>query len=86
MFNIDKYLKKISKNLYTEEENKNKIIEIVKNITGINLELSDIEIKNYNIFIKTNHIGKSQLFLNKKALLEEIKYSIDKNIKEIKWS
>jgi hypothetical protein len=73
MFNIEQYLKRFSKNLSSVEDNKSKVIEIINKYSKIKTTFSDIEIKNYIVFVKTNAVGKNQLFLNKTKILEEIK-------------
>lgn len=72
MFNIEQYLKRFSKNISSIEDNKSKVIEIIKKYTKINVDFSDIEIRNYVVFIKTNAVGKNQLFVNKSKILEEV--------------
>ncbi len=72
MFNIEQYLKRFSKNLYSIEDNKLKILEIVRNYTKLNIDISDLEVKNYIVFIKTSAVGKNQLFLNKAKIISEI--------------
>ncbi len=72
MFNIEQYLKRFSRNLFSIEENKVKILEIVRNYTKLNLNISDLELKNYIVFVRTNAVGKNQIFLNKTKILEEI--------------
>ena len=72
MFNIEQYLKRFSKNLKSLEGDKIKILEVVKKHTKIEINISNLEIKNYVVFIKTNAVGKNQIFLNKNKILEEI--------------
>lgn len=78
MFNIEQYLKRFSKNLNSLEGDKIKILEVVKKYTKIEINISNLEIKNYVVFIKTNAVGKNQIFLNKNKILEEI---MSENIK-----
>ncbi len=84
MFNIEQYLKKFSKNIQTLEGNKEKITLIINKYTKLNVESSCVEIKDYKIIVDTNSIGKSQLFLNKNKIIEEIKSTLDQTVIDIK--
>jgi hypothetical protein len=84
MFNIDKYLKRFSRNLNSLEFEKDKILEILKKHTNITLDKNDIEIKNYKIVVNTNMVGKNQIFIKKRSILDEINSNIETKVVDIK--
>ena len=45
MFNIDKFLKKISKDVSDNELYKKNILEIIKNQSGLDIDINCLEIK-----------------------------------------
>ncbi len=84
MFNISKYLEKLSKNVNSGEEDLIKIVEILKNTINIEVLPKDIEIKDYIIFVKINNSVLNKIFINKNKILEEISKSISQKIVDIK--
>ncbi len=84
MFNIEQYLKKFSKGIDSIKINKDNIILIINKHTNLNLKSTDLEIRDYKIFVNTSAVGKSQLFLNKNKILEEINSLIEIKIVDIK--
>lgn len=84
MFNIDKYLQKFSKGVASIEFNKGKIIEIINKYTKLSIQSSQVEIKDYKIFVNTTSVGKNQLFIMKSKILNEINSSIPVKIVDIK--
>ena len=83
MFNIDQYLKRFSKKINSLDFDKEKIVEVVNNITKINIKKEEIEIKDYKIYIKTTTVGKNQLFIYKKQILDKIKSSTNSQFIDI---
>lgn len=53
-------------------KDKEEIIKIIKNLININLEISNLDIKNSKLNIKCSPIIKTEIFLNKQKLLSEI--------------
>ena len=75
MLNISKYLEKFVKKLNSENDNQERIIEIIKTKTGLSIQTGDIEIKGNIIKTKTTPAVKNKLFIYKEELLEEINLS-----------
>ena len=72
MFNIEKYLEKFSKSLRSADVDKKKIIEIVKNQTGLDFFVGDIETKNGVIFLKSSPAVKNKIFIYKQKILDDL--------------
>ena len=69
---IDRYLK--NKNITPPDETIRKaFVEIVKKRLKIILEFKDITIRNFVVYIKTSPTIKSEIFMNKRGVLEELK-------------
>lgn len=75
MLNISKYLEKFVKKLNSENDNQERIIEIIKTKTSLSIQTGDIEIKGNIIKTKTTPAVKNKLFIYKEELLEEINLS-----------
>lgn len=84
MFNIDRYLKRFTKNLDSLEFEKENILEILKKHTNLTLNKTDIEIKDYKILVNTSMAGKNQIFIKKNLILDEIKSSVGVKVIDIK--
>lgn len=84
MFNIEQYLKRFSKGIASIELNKTKIIEIINKHTNISVDSSKVEIKDYKVIVDTSAVGKNQIFLNKRKILDDIKVITGINIIDIK--
>lgn len=80
MFNINKYLEKLSKNISSTENQKKRILEIIEKDTNLNFNIEDIEIKNYIIYIKTSLAIKNKIFIYKNKIIEDVT-SVLPNIK-----
>lgn len=83
MFNIEQYLKRFSKKINSLDFDKEKIVEIINNLTKLSVNKNDIEIKDFKVYIKTTSIGKNQLFIYKKQILDKIKSSTNTNFIDI---
>ncbi len=81
---ISKYLKKFSKNIEDNEGNKSKIIEIIKQNTGVEVFKENIEIKNNVLYVKISPAGRNTIFINKRSILEGIKAYTQLAILDIK--
>jgi len=75
MLDIKKYLEKFSKNLKNFEFQKEKILEIIKKETNIEIPKEKIEIKNNTVYLDGNPGLKNLIFLHKSKILEEIEKS-----------
>jgi len=73
MFNIEQYLKRFTLHISGGVVQKEKVIEIVKDIVGIELEKEQVEIKDGVLTLKIRPIIKSELVLKKEALMEKLK-------------
>ena len=76
MLNISNYLKKFSKNLFSSDEQKKKISEIIKTYTQVDVLPEEIEIKNYNIYLKKTPAVMNKVFIYKNKILEEVSSQI----------
>jgi hypothetical protein len=72
MFNIKDYLQKFSINIQSSENNKTQIIDIIEKQIQIKFSQKEIEIKNYNIYIKASPGILNKVFINKNKILNEI--------------
>jgi hypothetical protein len=72
MFNISKYLEKVSKNLTNDENIKSEIIKIIKKNINIDINPKDLEINNEKIKINTSQAVKNKIFINKEIILQEV--------------
>ncbi len=84
MFNINKYLEKISKNIKSKDFYNDKIIDIIKNITGIDIKKEEIELKDCIVFIKNSSAVKNKIFIFKNKILEEFSKNIPDKIVDIR--
>ncbi|MFA5888739.1 MAG: hypothetical protein WCW47_00850 [Candidatus Paceibacterota bacterium] len=85
MFNIKNYLEKFSRRLYSSEEQKKKILEIIEKHTQIILSLEEMEIKNYIIHLKTSPAVLNKIFIYKSKILEDVTLQVkDLKIIDIK--
>jgi hypothetical protein len=76
MFNISSFLQKFSQNIFSLEEQKKQISEIIEKHTQINFPKEAIEIKNYIIYLKTSPATANKVFIYKNKILEEISQQI----------
>lgn len=79
MFNISSFLQKFSKNVADAEFHKKQISEVIEKHTQINISTSDVEIKDYVIYIKSSPAVKNKIFIYKEKILEDI--GLSTNIK-----
>ena len=84
MFNIDKFLKKISKDVSDNELYKKNILEIIKNQSGLDIDINCLEIKDYILFIRSTPPIKNKIFIFKKNILENISNKLDIKIIDIR--
>ena len=84
MFNISTFLEKFSKNIQSNENQKQQIIEIIKNQTNITLKEVDIEIKNNIIYTNSSTAIKNKIFIFKNKIIENINLSSQIKILDIR--
>ena len=72
MEKITSFFSKFTKLTPPERFVKEKCIEVVKKIASITLLDKDIEIRGETLFITTTPIKKSELFLHKRDILENL--------------
>lgn len=84
MFNIEKYLQKFSKGLKSQEDKKELVVKVIREISKLNIEKDKIEIKNEIVFVETSRVGKNQLFLFKRKILDKIKNEFNITLLDIK--
>ena len=85
MKGIESFLEKFKKLLKYDREIKKIIIEVVKNIIGVEVKEEDIKIQNKILYIKANPYIKNEIFIKKDLILERLKKSLkNKIIKDIR--
>lgn len=85
MFNIEGFLDKFYKNIRSAETDKKQIQEILEKHTRINFSLTDIEIKNYIIYIKATPAYLNKVFIYKRNILEDVSRLVpDQKIVDVK--
>lgn len=84
MFNISSFLAKFSNKVNALELNSQDILDTVEKITQIKLNLTDIEIKNYIVYIKAGGAVKNKIFIFKNKILEDVNKSIPVKIVDIR--
>lgn len=72
MFNIEKFLKKTSKNLQQTEKNKKDICDSIEKYTRIKIFEKDVEINNTVVYINTSPSVLNKVFINKKDILRSL--------------
>ncbi len=72
MLNISKYLEKFKKNLDSGEILNNTIVDIIKKHTEIELKLTEFELKNNQIILKTPPGVKNKIFISKEEIIKDI--------------
>lgn len=72
MINISKLLEKFSKKIDTEESCNRQVIEIIKKLTDLNINLKDCEIKNNVIYVNSSPAVKNKLFVYREQIVNEV--------------
>lgn len=73
MFNIEQYLKRFTLHISGGVVQKEKVIEVVKGVIGVDITKEQIEVKDGILTLKVRPIIKSELMLKKELLLEKLK-------------
>ena len=82
--NISKFLEKFSKNILTDELYKKQIVEIIEKQTQLNISTSDVEIRNYTLYVKASPAVKNKIFIYKNKILEEISATLTTKVVDIR--
>ena len=83
MFNIGEYLEKFKENYKSRDFIRNSITEAIKEVCGIDIKSSKIEVKNYIAKIKEKPIIKTEIFLKKTKILEALDKKTSGKVKDI---
>lgn len=73
MQNISNLLERFKKIKIPNETVRKEILEIIKYTTGADVDFKNISVKEGIVYIKLAGAAKSEIFLNKKKILERIK-------------
>ena len=85
MRSIDSFLNRLKRLLKYDQEIKQVIIRIIKNVVRVEIDESDIKIQNKILYIKTTPYIKNEIFIKKDLILEELnKLLKNKIIKDIR--
>ena len=78
--NIGSFLEKFKKFLTSEENIKEEIIKSVLKNTGIEIKGENIKIQDFSIYIKEKPIIKSEIFLKKEKILEDLSQDLKNRV------
>ena len=78
MIEIKDLLSRFSKILQNGEGQKELVIEIIKEMTGISIESKNIKIKNSVIFLNIKPIYKNEIFFKKDKIFSKLKETLGK--------
>jgi hypothetical protein len=85
MLNVSSFLEKFKEILGADQLLKDAVSKVLFDIFSIKIDPKNIDFKNGVISIKTNPAFKSEIFMKKVFILEEIrKSSGNKNIKDLR--
>lgn len=84
MRSIDSFLDKFKRLLKYTKEEKRVIIRVIREAVGVEIDEPDIKIRNKVIYIKTTPQAKSEIFIRKQKLLEQINIILNKNLKDVR--
>jgi len=79
MFNIEDFLVRFKNIKPPNDTTRGYISDIIFDILNIKIEKTDIKINNNSVYIKTSHIIKNEIFLNKQNILNKLNKKLDKN-------
>jgi hypothetical protein len=83
MFDIAKYLEKFKIMSHSRDFLKVSVAESIKEVCNIEVEISNIEVKNYIARINEKPIIKTEIFLKKTKILDILNKKINGKVKEI---
>ncbi len=85
MFNIGQYIAKLNNKRLNHLTKLNDICLSINNVTGLNIKVSDINIKNGILYISgLNSAEKSHIYIKKSLILKEISSVCADNIVDIR--
>ncbi|MFA6338566.1 MAG: hypothetical protein WCW87_00690 [Candidatus Paceibacterota bacterium] len=84
MLHISDYFKKIKDVELKSFATRDVIVVAVLKVIGLKLEYKDITIKNRTVYLKVSPLIKNEVYINKKAILEEINKEKMLNIDDIR--
>lgn len=73
MFNISGFLEKFKNITPPDKFVKDELVDVVKDVVGIDIEKENIGVRNGTIFISVDPIVKNEIFLKKREVLESLK-------------
>jgi len=73
MKNLFELVQNLKDRFLSEESKKKKIKEILLKETGFDFKPEDLEAKEDLLFLKTSSVLKSEIFINKKRILEKMR-------------
>ncbi len=72
MFNISSFLNKFSNDINNSEIQRLEIIRVIKEVSNIDINLDNIEIKDLVVYIKASPVVKNALFINKNKIIDKV--------------
>lgn len=82
-FNISKYLEKFKQITLSKSFLRDSVHITIKEVCGVDIEPSKIDIKNYIVRINEKPVIKTEIFLKKQKILEKLDKKTKGKIKEI---
>ncbi len=79
MFNIEDFLIKFKNIKPPNDTTRGYVSDVIFDTLNIKIEKVNIKINNNSIYIKTSHIIKNEIFLNKQKILNELNNKLGKN-------
>jgi len=82
MIEIKDLLVRFNNLLFSEEIKKSSIIEVIKQVVGVEIKSEDVKIKNNIIYLNIKPIYKNEIFLKQEQLFLALKDSLGKKAPE----
>ncbi len=76
MENISSFLEKTRKFEPPDITVRKKFVEVVNDLLGIDLNVKDIRVINFEIYVKASPAVRSEIFLNKIQILDKLKQEL----------
>ena len=74
------FFKRFKKITPPDEVVRKKVVEIIKEMFGVDISIKDVSVKNSIIFINTKPTIKSELFMRKDQFISQVKKEVGENI------
>ncbi len=84
MENISSFLEKFKKFLSSSVSVKQSVVEVLKDVLGVDVDTKSINIKNSFVFIKCSPALKNAIFLKKKLIIDGINQKTKASISDIR--